>query len=75
MPIARSFAEWLVCPTCKQHLVYFEAEQFLLCPRDRLRFAITNNVPNLVTEDAEPVSADDVDRLVKLAKEQGLTGV
>ena len=75
MALARAFAESLVCPTCKRQLVYFESAQFFLCVTERLRFEITDGVPVLLADEAEPVSADEADRLVKEAKEQGLTGV
>jgi uncharacterized protein len=74
MPLARGFADSLVCPKCKQRLVYFEADQFLLCRDERLRYPIANGVPVLLVDEAEAVSAEDANRLMKLAKEQGLTG-
>ena len=75
MALARAFAESLVCPKCKTRLVYFEAEGSWLCAGDRLRFGMTDDVPVLLTDEAEVVSEDEVDRLLKRAKEQGLTSV
>ena len=63
-----------VCPKCKQPLVVFESERFLLCPGERLRYRIDDGVPVLLIDEATEESASEVDRWMKLAKEQGLTG-
>ena len=68
-------APGLACPKCKEPLIYFEAERFLLCPSSQLRFRIDDNgVAVLLLDDATPVMAEEVDRLVKLAKDLGLPG-
>ena len=74
MPLAQELLVRAVCPKSKQPLVYFEAENFLLCPASRLRYRIDNGVPVLLVEEATEVSAAELDRLLKRAKDLGLPG-
>ena len=74
MPLARELLEVLVCPKSKQPLVYFEAEQFLLCPSSRLRYRIDEGVPVLLVEEATEVGEVELVSLLKKAKELGLPG-
>jgi uncharacterized protein YbaR (Trm112 family) len=69
-------SEWreFVCPKCKQPLVCFEQEGFFLCPSSRLRYPIHDGVPVFLVDEATEVSASEVDRLLKQAKELGLPG-
>jgi len=67
-----SLLEVLVCPKSKQPLIYFEEEGFLLCPASRLRYRIDDGVPVLLIEEATEVAQDEVDRLVKRAKDRGI---
>jgi len=64
----------LVCPKSKQPLIYFADEGFLLCPASRLRYRIDDGVPVLLVEEATELSSSEVDRLVRSAKERGLSG-
>ena len=74
MPLAPELLASLVCPKSKQPLVYFEEDGgFLLCPASRLRYRIDDGVPVLLVEEATDVPADEVDRLVKRAKDRGHT--
>lgn len=69
-----SLLEVLVCPKSKQPLIYIEEDGgFLLCPASRLRYRIDDGVPVLLVEEATEISADEVDRLVKRAKDRGHT--
>lgn len=69
-----------VCPKTKGPLVYFprgerdrdEAEAFLFQPTARLRYRIIDGIPNLLADEAELVSPDEADRLIKRARELGL---
>jgi uncharacterized protein YbaR (Trm112 family) len=67
-----SLLEVLVCPKSKQPLLYFEAEGFLLCPASRLRYRIDDGVPVLLVEEATEVPTDEVELLVRRAKDRGL---
>jgi uncharacterized protein YbaR (Trm112 family) len=71
MALPPALLDQLVCPKSKQPLVYFEAEDFLLCPTSRLRYRIDNGVPVLLVDEATEVTQAEVDRLLK---ELGLPG-
>lgn len=75
MALARELLDVLVCPKSKQPLVYFESEGYLLCPASRLRYRIDDGVPVLLVEEATEVSAGEVERLLKQAKDLGFPGV
>lgn len=74
MSLAPELLDVVVCPKSKHRLVYFDAEGFLLCPACRLRYRIDGGVPVLLIDEAAEVSAADVDRLVKQAKDLGFPG-
>ena len=74
MALAKDLLDVLVCPKSKQPLVYFAHEAFLLCPASRLKYRIDDGVPVLLVDEAVEVSAAEVDRLLKQAKELGLPG-
>ena len=65
MALPRALLDQLVCPKSKQPLVYFEAEDFLLCPSSRLRYRIDAGVPVLLVDEATELTGPEVDRLVK----------
>lgn len=75
MALARELLDVAVCPKSKQPLVYFESEGFLLCPASRLRYRIEGGVPVLLVEEATELAPEEVERLVKQAKDLGLPGV
>jgi uncharacterized protein YbaR (Trm112 family) len=77
--------ETLVCPRCKQPLLYFargeagerenderEDDAFLLCPASRLRFSIEGGLPLLIADEATELAASEVDRLAQRARQLGL---
>jgi uncharacterized protein YbaR (Trm112 family) len=72
--------EVLVCPRSRAPLVYFprgeadddEAHGFLLCPASQLRYPIEDGVAVMLVEEAEPLTARDVDRLLGRARSLGL---
>lgn len=55
MPLAAQLLEILVCPKCKGPLEYQEAENALVCPRDRLRYPIRDGIPIMLIDEATPV--------------------
>jgi uncharacterized protein YbaR (Trm112 family) len=75
MPLAQDLLDKLVCPKSKQPLVYFEADEVLLCPASRLRYRIEDGVPVLLVDEATEVSPDELERMLAKAKELGLPGV
>ena len=78
--LASDLLEILVCPKSKQPLIYFakgeagddEKSAFLLCPASRLKYRIDDGVAVLLIEEAEELSAGEVERLVGKAKSLGL---
>jgi tetraacyldisaccharide 4'-kinase len=42
----------LVCPICKGPLVYRKAESELICKPDRLAFAIRDDIPVMLEDEA-----------------------
>jgi uncharacterized protein YbaR (Trm112 family) len=44
----------LVCPKCKGDLEYREAEQELLCHACRLRYAVRDDIPIMLIDEAAP---------------------
>lgn len=47
----------LVCPRCKGPLDYREAERALDCPRCRLRYAVRDDIPIMLVDEATPIPA------------------
>jgi uncharacterized protein YbaR (Trm112 family) len=82
VPLPAHLLESLVCPACKQRMIYFprgeaderEADELLLCPASRLRFAIADGIANLIVEEAAALPPAEVDRLVARARQLGLPG-
>ncbi len=80
--LPRELTDILVCPKSKQPLIYFprgeddrdEETGFLLCASSRLKYRIDQGVPVLLVDEAAEVSAGEVDRLVKRAKDLKLPG-
>jgi uncharacterized protein len=55
--------EILVCPKSKAALVPIDG--FLLCPTSRLKYRVEAGVPVMLVDEAEELSADAVDRLLR----------
>jgi uncharacterized protein YbaR (Trm112 family) len=51
--------EILVCPICKGPLVHRKAEQELVCKPCRLGFAVRDDIPVMIEEDARKLPADE----------------
>lgn len=47
--------ELLVCPKCKGELRYEESPESLVCERDALRYAVRDNIPILLIDEATPL--------------------
>jgi len=72
MPLAPELLESIVCPRSKQKLLYFEADQRLVCPSSRLSYRIERGIPVLLVDEATELPQAEVDRLVAQAKALGL---
>ena len=51
--------EILACPVCKGTLKYAREAQVLVCRMDRLAFAVRDDVPVMLEEEARQLAADD----------------
>jgi len=78
--LAESLVEILVCPRSKQPLIYFPrgeadadgAAPILVCPQARLRYRIEDDVPILLADEAEELTAEATEELVARARQLGL---
>jgi uncharacterized protein YbaR (Trm112 family) len=64
--------EILACPKDKGPLLYFPDEESLYNPRLKLRFRITNNIPNMLIDEAETVDDAEDQRLQAKAEADGI---
>jgi uncharacterized protein len=55
MTLSPRLLEILVCPKCKGALDYHEAEQVLICPACRLRYAVRDDIPIMLIDEATPI--------------------
>ena len=53
----------LVCPLCKSPLVYRKTEQELICKADRLAFAIKDDIPVMLADEAREMTLKEVEAL------------
>ena len=62
----------LACPEDKGPLLYFEDEQALYNPRLQRRYAIRDDIPIMLIDEAETVDAAEHQRLLDKATAQGI---
>ena len=62
----------LACPEDKGPLLYFESEDSLYNPRLRRRYAIRDDIPIMLIDEAETVSDAEHDRLLAKAGADGI---
>ena len=62
----------LACPEDKGPLLYFESEDSLYNPRLKRRYAIRDDIPIMLVDEAETVSDAEHQRLVALADAEGI---
>ena len=55
MALSAELKEILVCPACKGELAFHEERGEIVCPACRLVFAIEDDVPNMLLDDAKPL--------------------
>ncbi len=53
MPLSPDLLDILVCPACKGDLVYEESAQRLTCNACRLRYRIVDDIPVMLSDEAE----------------------
>src|SRR5678810_319978 len=52
MSLSPRLLEILVCPKCKSELEYRESENALLCHKCRLRYAVRDDIPIMLIDEA-----------------------
>ena len=63
----------LACPEDKGPLLYFADEQALYNPRLKRRYAIRDDIPVMLIDEAETVDVAEHDRLLAKAEADGIT--
>ncbi len=64
--------EILACPEDKGPLLYFEDEQSLYNPRLKRRYAVRDDIPIMLVDEAETVDDEEDRRLRAKAEAEGL---
>jgi uncharacterized protein YbaR (Trm112 family) len=72
MPLDPVLLEILACPEDKGPLLYFEGEDALYNPRLRRRYAIKDDIPVMLIDEAEAVDDAEHDRLLAKAEAEGI---
>jgi uncharacterized protein len=72
MALDPQLLEILACPEDKGPLFYFADEDTLYNPRLKRRYAIREDIPIMLIDEAETVSDDEHQRLVAKAESQGI---
>jgi uncharacterized protein YbaR (Trm112 family) len=63
----------LACPEDKGPLLYFESEDALYNPRLKRRYAIRDDIPIMLIDEAETVDEAEHDRLLAKAEAEGIS--
>ena len=72
MALDPTLLEILACPEDKGPLLYFEDESALYNPRLHRRYAVKDDIPILLIEDAETVDDAEHARLLAKAEAEGI---
>ncbi|HEX2064560.1 MAG TPA: Trm112 family protein [Acidimicrobiales bacterium] len=72
MALDPQLLEILACPEDKGPLLYFEDEQSLYNPRLQRRYAIRDDIPIMLIDEAETVADDEDHRLREKAAAEGI---
>ena len=73
MALDPQLLEILACPEDKGPLLYFQDEDALYNPRLRRRYAIRDDIPIMLIDEAESVDDAEHDGLLAKADAQGIT--
>ena len=72
MALAPPLLEILACPQDKGPLLYFADEDALYNPRLHRRYAIRDDIPIMLIDEAETVDDGEHERLVAKAESEGI---
>ncbi len=53
----------LVCPACNGKLALTRDKNLLVCKFDKLTFAINDEIPNMVVEQAKSLTTEELEQL------------
>ena len=73
MALDQQLLDILACPQDKGPLLYFGDEDSLYNPRLRRRYAIRDDIPIMLVDEAETVDEAEHDRLLAKAAAEGIT--
>jgi uncharacterized protein YbaR (Trm112 family) len=73
MALDPKLLEILACPDDKGPLLYFDDESSLYNPRLKRRYAVRDDIPIMLIEEAETVSEAEHERLLAKADAQGIS--
>jgi uncharacterized protein YbaR (Trm112 family) len=73
MALDPQLLEILACPEDKGPLLYFQDEDALYNPRLKRRYAIRDDIPIMLIDEAETVPDDEHQRLLAKAEADGIT--
>ena len=72
MALSPTLLEILACPDDKGPLLYFEDEDALYNPRLKRRYAIRDDIPIMLIDEAETVDDAEHERLLAKAEAEGI---
>mgnify|MGYP000980431570 CR=1 FL=1 len=72
MALDPQLLEILACPEDKGPLLYFESEGALYNPRLKRRYAVRDDIPIMLVDEAETVPDSEHDRLMARAEAEGI---
>lgn len=72
MPLEPLLLEILACPEDKGPLLYFADEDSLYNPRLKRRYAIRDDIPIMLIDEAETVTDEEHARLMAKAEAEGI---
>jgi uncharacterized protein YbaR (Trm112 family) len=72
MPLDPQLLEILACPEDKGPLLYFADEDTLYNPRLKRRYAIREDIPIMLIDEAETVDETEHERLLAKADTEGI---
>ncbi len=73
MSLSAALLAILACPEDKGPLYYIESEQVLFNPRLQRTYAIRDEIPVMLIEEATTLGADENDRLAGIVAERGIS--
>jgi uncharacterized protein YbaR (Trm112 family) len=73
MALDQQLLDILACPEDKGPLLYFESEDSLYNPRLKRRYAIKDDIPIMLIDEAESVDDAEHARLLAKAEAEGIT--